>query len=144
MIQVGPRSTLKNNGFNFKDKSQIKSPLRWPFNIKSHSEVQKVCQGPFLISTERLWALDLTSVQWSKVKLRGVITVCSISWKTDTKHTHTDKYLKTDTKNKHTLTNARLLMEDKTNSEMQKVREVHSSPQTNSWSLCPRSGHPPE
>ena len=107
LIQVGPRSTLKNNGFNFKDKSKPKVPSSDHFTLKvGHSEAQKVCQGPFLISTERLWALDLTSVQWSKVKLRGVITVCSISWKTDTKHTHTDKYLKTDTKNKYTLTNA--------------------------------------
>ena len=34
--------------------------------------------------------LDLTSVQWPKVKLGGGgegITVCPISWKTDTKHT---------------------------------------------------------
>ena len=72
MIQVGPRSTLKNNGFNFKDKSKPKVPSSDHFTLKvGHSEAQKVCQGPFLISTERLWALDLTSVQWSKVKLRG-------------------------------------------------------------------------
>ena len=33
--------------------------------------------------------LDLTSVQWPKVKLGGAegITVRPISWKTDTKHT---------------------------------------------------------
>ena len=32
--------------------------------------------------------LDPISVQWPKVKLRGGgITVCPISWKTDTKHT---------------------------------------------------------
>ena len=33
--------------------------------------------------------LDLTSVQWHKVKLGGRegITVLPISWKTDTKHT---------------------------------------------------------
>jgi hypothetical protein len=41
-------------------------------------EAQNVCQGPCLISTERLWTLDLTSVQWSSVKLRGVVTVCPI------------------------------------------------------------------
>lgn len=40
-----------------------------------HSEVQKVCQ---LISTDKLCALVLTSVQWSRVKLRGVVTVCPI------------------------------------------------------------------
>jgi hypothetical protein len=28
-----------------------------------HSEEQKLCQVPFLISTERLWALDLALVQ---------------------------------------------------------------------------------
>ena len=110
MIQVGPRSTLKNNGFNFKDKSKPKVPSSDHFTLKvGHSEAQKVCQGPFLISTERLWALDLTSVQWSKVKLRGVVTVRPVPRKTQNKHrkhTHTDKYLKTDTKNKYTLTNA--------------------------------------
>jgi hypothetical protein len=103
---MGPRSTLKNNGFNFKDKNQMKSLLQWPFYIKScHSEAQKVCQGLFLISTERLWALDLTSVQWSEVKLGGggVITVCPIV-QYHGKH-------ETDTKNTHTLTNARLLMD---------------------------------
>jgi hypothetical protein len=49
-----------------------------PTSKAGHLEMQKVCQGPFLISTERLWALDLTSVQWSKVKLRGVVIVCPI------------------------------------------------------------------
>lgn len=87
MIQVGPRSTLKNNGFNFKDKSKPKVPSSDHFTLKvGYSEAQKVCQGPFLISTERLWALDLTSVQWSKVKLRGVVTVLPVPRKTQNKH----------------------------------------------------------
>ena len=87
MIQVGPRSTLKNNGFNFKDKSKPKVPFSDHFTLKvGYSEAQKVCQGPFLISTERLWALDLTSVQWSKVKLRGVVTVRPVPRKTQNKH----------------------------------------------------------
>ena len=110
MIQVGPRSTLKNNGFNFKDKSKPKVPSSDHFTLKvGYSEVQKVCQGPFLISTERLWALDLTSVQWSKVKLRGGLlqsVPLSKSQKTQNRHkthTHTHTHTHTDT---HTLTNA--------------------------------------
>ena len=83
LIRVGPRSILKDNGFNFKDKSKPKVPSSDHFTLKvGHLEAQKVCQGPFLISTERLWALDLTSVQWSKVKLRGVFTVCPIIYTT--------------------------------------------------------------
>jgi hypothetical protein len=35
LIWMGTRSALKNNGFNFKNKRQIKSPVRWPSFIKS-------------------------------------------------------------------------------------------------------------
>jgi hypothetical protein len=34
LVQVGPRFVLKHNGFNFKDYSQVKSPLWWPAHIK--------------------------------------------------------------------------------------------------------------
>jgi hypothetical protein len=81
-----------------------------PTSNASHSEVQKVYQGLFLIFTERLWALYLTSVQWSKVKLRGVVTVCPIIQTTgnmkQTENTHTHTHTHT-----HTLTNACLLMD---------------------------------
>jgi hypothetical protein len=111
-------------------KIRVKSkvPSGGHFTLKAgHSEVQKVCQGPFLISPERLWALDLTSVQRSKVKLRGghySLSYRPISRKTRNWH-------KTQT---HTLTNARLLM-DKQNQlrnakpaqKCKNVREVRKS-----------------
>jgi hypothetical protein len=116
LIWVGPRSALKNSGFNFKDKSQIKSPLRWPFNIKSHSEVQKVCQCPFLISTERLnGSLILLQSSGLKSNLGGDVIVCPIGQyhgkhETDTKkHTHTLTNAQKQTQKTNTLTNARLL-----------------------------------
>jgi hypothetical protein len=83
-----------------------KVPSSDHFTLKvSHSDMQKVCQGPFLISTERLWALNLTSVQWSKVKLRGghySLPHClhHIKHETNTENTHI-----------HTLTDGRFLMD---------------------------------
>jgi hypothetical protein len=47
--------------------------------IKVNVEEQKVCQGPFLTLTKRLWALVLTFVQWFWVSVSGVVTVCPIS-----------------------------------------------------------------
>ena len=55
--------------------------------------------------------LDPISVQWPKVKLQGGghYSLSNIMENRHKTHTTTDKYLKTDTKNKYTLTNAHLL-----------------------------------
>ena len=66
--------------------------------------MQKVCQGPFLISTERLWTLDLTSVQWSKVILAGGGTLQFATSFTPRKKWNKHK------KHIHTLTDASFLM----------------------------------
>ena len=58
-------------------KSKVPSGGQPTSNV-GHSEEEKVCHGPFLISTDKLCALALTSAQWLKVRLRGVITVCPI------------------------------------------------------------------
>lgn len=61
LVQVGPRFVLKDSGFNFKDYSQVKSPLWWPAHIKCWPLRSTKCL-PRSLSTERLWALHLTSV----------------------------------------------------------------------------------
>ena len=73
-----------------------------PTSKAGHLEMQKVCQGPFLISTEILWALDLTSVQWSKVKLRGGAHCSLLHRLHNVKHEKKN----TEKKNIHTLTDS--------------------------------------
>lgn len=45
----------------------------------SHSEEQKVIHFFFRTSSDRLWARAITSFQWSKVRLKGVVSHCPIS-----------------------------------------------------------------
>ena len=135
---MGPRSALKNNGFNFKDKSKPKVPSSNHFTLKvGHSEAQKICQGLFLISTERLWALDLTSVQWSKVKLRRVIYSLSHhpnhrKHKTNTKHTHTHTDKCPSSKGQNQLRNAKKVGELCKSSNLGRLLTLHFPPQRDS------------
>ena len=49
-----------------------------PTSKVGHSERQRVCHFLLLTSTDRLLARSLTSFQYSRVKLRGVVSLCPV------------------------------------------------------------------
>jgi hypothetical protein len=78
--QDAPTVAWKTTRLTARIIGRLKFPCNgYPTPKVGHSEEQKVCQGPFLTLMERLWALFLTFIQWFRVTVSGVVTVCPIS-----------------------------------------------------------------